>query len=843
MTSDALASEAAKTRYGFTGWVIPTAAAVCVAAIFWLAQSVIADLRELRSAKSDTVQWTLSQVEIEYLNFTLSLYDAANSDDPDLERLRKDFDVFFSRHDIIANGAVFESARQETDFHLSEKDIHAFLQQAAPLIDGSDAALVTALPTLIADAGRLRKAVGGLYVTGLAHFAESADNLRQRLSSTLLQLSAATAALVVSLILLTLYSRSASAKSHARGRELARANAHMETILATSLDAVIVSDKAGHVLDFNAAAEAIFGYKLSEIRGKLIRDLIVPPDLQAAHQAGMDRMLRTGEKKLVGKGRARLDACRANGDRFPVELALQMGNSAEGEIIVAFLRDISVEITKEEELRQARDQALAGEKAKAEFLTVMSHEIRTPLSGLLGNLSLLEKTQMSAEQRQFSENMEISGRQLMKHVNSVLDIARFESGTFRVNKAPFHLGHLLQDIIDAQSGQAEQRGTAIGWQWVGDALDWVSSDKDHIEQILMNLVGNAIKFTEHGRVDVEVEQISAADALIPTVEFRISDTGIGIAEAQQSTIFDDFVTAARAGGETGSTGLGLGIAKRLVARLGGEIGVESILGEGSVFWVRLPMAQSSPLEVPKHVSAEAEEAPRLHLLLAEDNDMNAFVVQRMLETEGHSVVWAEDGLQAVEMSKGEDFDAILMDINMPRLGGLEATKLIRTEVARAKQTPVFAFSANVLPEQTERFRESGMDGFIGKPVQIEELRAALRSVAGGRLGVITKARQPKAKDGAKAMFGDQYDVFLARFIGEGDALVDWLLQDQTSALNEVAQRCHMASSTAALFGAAQMHKALQNIEVAAARDDAATVKSLVDSLAQVWAEAKNSLEL
>ncbi|MGH1466400.1 MAG: response regulator [Cognatishimia sp.] len=842
MTSDALATEASKKNYRFSGWVVPMAATVCVAAIIWLAQSVIADLRELRSAKSDTVQWTLSQVEIEYLNFTLSLYDAANDEAPDLEILRKDFDVFFSRHDIIAHGAVFESARQETEFHLSEQDIQAFLEQTAPLIDGPDAELVTALPMLISDAAILRRAVGGLYVSGLAHFAESSDSLRQRLSATLLQLSAATTALVITLIFLTFYSRRASAKSRARGRELARANAHLETILATSLDAVIVSDKEGQVLGFNGAAESIFGYKLDDIRGKLIGDLIVPPDLRAAHQAGMKRMMDTGERKLVGKGRIRIDACRANGDLFPVELALQMGNSVEGDIIIAFLRDISEEITKEEELRQARDQALAGEKAKAEFLTVMSHEIRTPLSGLLGNLSLLEKTRLSGEQRQYSDNMEISGRQLMKHVNSVLDIARFESGNFTVNKAPFHLGHLLQDIVDAQSGQAQQRGTAIGWQWIGTPLDWVSSDKNHAEQILLNLVGNAIKFTENGRVDIEVEQISPADALVPTIEFRIKDTGLGIADTEQTAIFEDFVTSARSGGETGSTGLGLGIAKRLVEHLGGEIGVESILSEGSVFWVRLPMTVSSPIETPEQTSSDTSDAPHLHLLLAEDNDMNAFVVQRMLEAEGHSVVWAEDGIQAVAHCKTTDFDAILMDINMPRLDGLEATKQIRSEVARAKHTPVFAFSANVLPEHTERFRESGMDGFIGKPVQIEELRAALRSVAGGRLGVGSEAWVSKANSNVKAMLGDQYEVFLARFVDECDTLVDWLLQPQTTDLKDVAQRCHKTSSTAALFGADDMHKALQTIETAAAREDAAAVETALAALAQTWKVAKTALD-
>jgi len=678
--------------------------------------------------------------------------------------------------------------------------------------------------------------VRGLYVTGLSHFVDASDRLRSRLSSTLMELSALTGILVISLAILMFYSRAADASSRSRGQQLARANAHMETILSTSLDGLVVSDHKGTILDFNPAAESIFGYSYSEAVGQAIGDIMVPPELREAHQAGMKRLHETGQKKLVGQGRIRIEAMRKDGSLFPVELALQSGRGPDGDILIAFLRDISAQVAAEEELTEARDQALAGEKAKAEFLTVMSHEIRTPLSGLLGNLSLLGSTALSNEQMQFQNNMEISGRQLLKHVNSILDIARFESGRLPIQEETFHLGQFMQDIVDSQSAGAEQRNTAMSWAWIGDPLTWVKNDKGHLEQILLNLVGNAVKFTRNGRVDIELEQIGLRGAS-PLLEIRVIDTGLGIDDADQERIFKEFETTNRAGGDTGSTGLGLPIAKRLVTQMGGDIGVESTPGEGSAFWVRLPMPEGhAPTE--KQPVKDASVSTPLHLLLVEDNEMNAFVVEKMLRAEGHSVVLATNGMEAIDWAGKADFDGILMDINMPVLDGLEATKRIRAEVKRARKTPIFAFSANVLPADTRKFRESGMDGFIGKPVQIEEMRAALATIPlSGSESTALSPPQSDAGQAARQMFGDQYEQFLARFIAEGDALAHWLA-DAEQDREEIYQRCHKISSTAALFGAEAYHAALQATEQVAKSE--VPSDALLARIQTSWAETRAS---
>lgn len=834
--SPTLTSE--KQKSSLRSWLLPIAAAISLVVILLLARSVINDLRELRSARSDTVQWTLSQVEIEYLDFSATLQQTIWEEAPDLSDLRKDFDVFFSRHDIISHSQVFEAARRQKPFYEAKEDIGEFLTKTAIAIDSDDQTLIAALPQIQTETLALRPNVRTLYVSGLAHFTDASDQLRENLSKTLRELSAVTALLVVSLVALLLYSRSADAKSRTRGHALARANAHMETILSTSLDGVIVSDRSGNVVDFNTAAETIFGYTYEEAVGRSIGDLIVPPELRAAHQAGMKRLQDTGQKKLVGNGRIRIDAMRKDGSIFPVELALQSGRGPDGDILIAFLRDISAQVEAEVELTEARDQALAGEKAKAEFLTVMSHEIRTPLSGLLGNLTLLGSTALTQEQEQFQNNMQISGRQLLKHVNSILDIARFESGRLPIQEETFHIGEFLQDVVDGQSAGAEQRNTAMSWAWIGDALDWVKTDKGHLEQILLNLVGNAVKFTENGRVDIEIEQVGLRGAS-PLVEVRVIDSGLGIAEDDIERIFEEFETTNRAGGDTGSTGLGLPIAKRLATLMGGEIGVESTPGDGSVFWVRLPIPEGHA-PTPERDVPEAKAEYALHLLLVEDNEMNAFVVDKMLRAEGHTVIIATNGLEAIDWAGKSDFDAILMDINMPKLDGLEATKRIRANVKRARKTPIFAFSANVLSEDTKRFRESGMDGFIGKPVQIEELRAALETIGHPKDSpTIRNATVAIDTGDAQTMFGDQYDHFLERFISEGDALSIWLESAPNSA-DEIVQRCHKIASSAALFGAEGYRSALQAAEKIG-KAETTVPEPVLAEIQSSWSETRTSL--
>jgi len=802
----------------------------------------------LRSADTDTVQWTLSQVEIEYLDFLLTLERARSSDNPALSEVRKDFDILYSRVGILRNGKLFAPTREIEGFRNVVTDVKAFLDQSIAVIDGPDDALQAAIPELLTQAKALRSQIRSLFIQGLEHFTRQSDGQRSRVFATLTDLAIVSVTVLIALGALSLYSMYANAQTQERGRALARTNAHMQTILSTTREAIIVADAAGDVVDLNTAAETTFGYTLDTVKGQSIGDLIVPPEHLGAHRQGLARLMRPGKNRLAGTERVRREAIRADGERIPIELALQPAKGEDGDLIIVFARDISHQLDAETQLRGARDQALAGEKAKANFLAVMSHEIRTPLNGLLGNLTLVSKTQLDADQTTFVQNMEISGRQLMHHVNSILDIAKFESGKTVLTHSIFHLGQFLQEIVDSQSGHAGRNHTTIQWGWLGPGLAWVKSDQTILEQILLNLVGNAIKFTHSGQVSIEVERITPQDGAC-NIEMRIIDSGIGISEADQVRIFEDFETCdSTFTRNSGGTGLGLGIAKRLVQLLGGTIGVESTPGEGSVFWLRLPfLPVTEPLDYRKKERPKAADQP-LSILVAEDIETNAFVARRLLERDGHKITIVENGFSAVASATVEVFDVILMDISMPGMDGLQATQEIRQAPPPFCHVPILAFSANVLPEQTDHFRASGMDGFIGKPLQLPELRQALQAVLDQSLPIkSTTAKKPVNENASTAkelLDQTEYDTFLNRFLAEGDELLKDLAIDPlvTLGFETIASKCHQIRSTASLFGAAEFAGRLGNLEVAAKHSD--RVVSLVEiaKLPGVWATTRATLE-
>lgn len=825
---------------------------VCLSLVVLLGQTVYQDMKAVRNVERDTVQWTLSQVEVDYLNLLRTIEQAEadateSSTTFSTDRVRLSFDLLYSRLAILHESPVYSVLKDERIAGEEIRSLQGFLTRNTTLIDTDDATLRAALPRMRSSLMALRADVRAIYMKGLQHFSAADRAHRQSLFDTLGKLSGFLVLLLTALGGSLIYALRANARTRQREQVLACTNEHMHTILSTSLDAVIVAEANGKVLDFNGAAERIFGYALHEAVGQNVADLIVPDHLRAAHLAGVKRLLDTGKTRVVGKGPVRMTACRADGSEIPVEMSLQSATGANGPVIISFLREISHQIEIEEELRTARDQALAGEKAKADFIAVMSHELRTPLNGLLGNLTLLNQTRRSREQQRYTENMEISGRQLMKHVNAVLDLSRLESGKVELRNSSFHIGHLLQETLDSQCGRAAQKNTALEWGWIGPAMTWVHSDRNHIEQVLLNLVGNAIKFTDDGRVSIEAERLpseSAASDGQPRqhemVEFRIIDTGIGIDETDQARIFNDFETTLSAlEMSDGSTGLGLGIARRMVEVMGGEIGVESSPGEGSVFWFRLPL---KPVDAPVDcapANCDQPPLPALSILVAEDNDINAFVVRKMLEADGHQVVLVSDGRAAVDAVQGGDFDGVLMDINMPRMDGIGATKAIRALGGRMAELPIFAFSANVLPKQTELFAASGMNGCLSKPLQIEELRAVLGNMSTTPAAPCNTARQQPAMKGA--LDDEEYALLRESFIREGNMLIEWLSGIENADFDHIAAACHKTRTSATLFGMAHYGAALQQLEQAARAKDAGGCSTGSQQVANAWHSSLENL--
>ncbi|MFM2355957.1 MAG: hypothetical protein RLZZ528_1693 [Pseudomonadota bacterium] len=812
-------------------------------------------IRAQATASSDNVQWALSQVDIEFLTFALSIEDV-DGGRASLKDVRRRFDIFYSRMETVRKSGVYAPLREVQDYRDAADRLVAFLDRTIPLIDGPDAGLQAALPALKIEVAALRNDTRRIALTGIEVFSKLSDVEREGVARTLTMVAALTLALILSLVTLIVLLLRLDRVNRRNVQRNLETLARLESVVMTALDGVIVADQSGRMLEFNPAAEAIFGYSRAEAVGAAMADLIIPAHLREAHRIGMERYLNSGERHVIGKGRIRLEARKKDGSHFPVEVSIARAMSEDGEIFVSFLRDLSAQVAAEKELLKARDDALAGEKAKAELLAVMSHEMRTPLNGMLGTLELLEDTELAPKQREYLRIMGSSGRLLLHHVNDVLDISRLESGKMTVETRPVDLQHLIGEIFENQQSTSTANGNRLRLSLPADGRYMVAADPARLRQILMNLVGNAIKFTRNGEIAVEIEHL---DALRQT-EFRVIDTGIGIAPENIERIFDDFVTLDPSYSRSAEgTGLGLGIARRLVHALGGQIGVESEPGEGSLFWVRLPLsvlAEPARPAVPDGPAQPARGGPQtgtsageeargqtggLAILVVEDNAVNRLVVREFLQKDGYRVDEAHDGEEGVRLAAARRYDLILMDISMPRKDGVAATIEIRTGGA-SQQTPIVALTAHALPEETRRFTEAGMQAILNKPVNRKALRETIaRVVQAPGEPAATAVVHPGAADAvdldqlrimADDLGHDRCLSLLSEFVqGIRETLAGLTA---TGIMNDDAGQArraiHMLAGSAGVFGATALRERLAEMETALKSGEAARAAGLLPRL-------------
>ena len=723
------AKETPRRRLATIVFAIITVALIGV--VLTMAGAVRTELSQLKTASTDNVQWMFSQSEIELLRFEAALSNLDEGKPDALSTVRKSFDIFYSRINILEASPIFAALPNDPRFENGLESARSFLITAAPVLDGSDQGLLEAKPQLLTEARILRRDLHEMSLVGVAHFAELSDFQRSEFSKALMRTALMAGLLFALLLILAGILAYQYRMLVLRTRETDQTFSRLEAVMDSALDAVLVIDTAARITEFSKAAEAVFGYSREDVIGKDMAELIIPQHLRAAHVAGMKRYLETGERRVVGQGRVKLEAQHKDGHIFPVELSISSAPSENGEMFVAFLRDISDEVAAEKALTTARDEALAGERAKAEFLAVMSHEMRTPLNGLLGTLELLDETSLDQKQRELLSVAATSGKLLLHHVSDVLEISKLDAATEKAILKPFDVYGLVKGICGSQRSVADARKIELSIKDINLGNGLVVGDEMRLTQILLNILGNALKFAPGGQVSIECERLSGTDM----VEFRVADTGIGIADEDQDRIFEDFVTLDPSYGRTASgTGLGLGITKRLVHTLGGDIGVESEPGEGSLFWVRVPLApvntrdQKTVSETPRPTAHEQPDA--LEILVVEDNAINRLVVGEMLQGDGHKVHEARNGEEGIALAEQLPFDLIFMDISMPIMDGVQATQRIRAQSGKSGRVPIVALTANALPEDVARFREAGMLDVLVKPVTRESLRRVLRSVSG-----------------------------------------------------------------------------------------------------------------
>jgi PAS domain S-box-containing protein len=851
-------------RFAKQGWLVALIISMTAAVVLFLTLQVASRMTVIRSAPQDNVQWSLAQLDVELLALDIAAKQATSGNASELAQFRQRFNVFYSRIKTTATMPIF---RENRDTEASDQIIELIqskLDQLIPVVDSADEELKQRIGELITTFEELRPLARQVTLNGVKLYAARSDVNRADFATLLWKTAIFNALLVLALGTTMLFLLRQINISKRRADALQVSSDRNVSTLVTSLDAIIIVNMEGRVVEFNEAATQIFGFSRNAAIGEKLEELIIPERYRERHKKVLAQFRATGQSKVIGSGRMELASLKSDGTEFPIEFSLGVTNSSEGQLVICFLRDISKRIEQEAELRKARDEALEASQTKSQFLAIMSHEMRTPLNGVMAVLDLLSASRLNIKQKRLVSTATTSSEILKQHVDDVLDLTRIHAGKLELFPRVFDIVELFEEIQSISVAMAAKRGNRLILE-IDFPNPYFIADRKRIHQVLTNLVGNAIKFTESGRIVISAKPSSVSNDFV-TIEFKVRDTGIGIAKHQQSRIFEDFVTLDSSyQRNAGGTGLGLPICRSIVEAMGGTIGVESEVGSGSTFWFQLPLKAGFEKNKPNSLLTSLKTKSRKHkmlkVLVVEDNETNRFVAGEMLDAQGCDVVMAKDGAEGTEIAELQRFDLILMDLSMPKMNGWDAARRIRATVAsKSRHSLIYALTAHALPEEQETVLKAGMQGCLLKPLRAKELDDLLRTVSGNLMEIIGDNTQKKKLPKNREMIVDFYtsnelhemlgeNLFkekLGAFYKELEAGLD-NIRRQLGLENfaNVGNTAHKLAGSAAVFGAVQLQYCLVAIERAANGDSTKDVYQLVKKaeLAAKRLEADPSLKL
>ena len=552
-------------------------------------------------------------------------------------------------------------------------------------------------------------------------------------------------------------------------RELQELRALNETLELLALVAsktdngVVILDAQGYVEWVNDSFARMTGVRAVAFRGQSLAAMLFDEAAEADARLQFQRFLEAGHGLSQ-----EIEQTRADGQPYWLSIGVTPVFNDEGDITrwVGIASDVTKRREAQRALEQAKEAAEAASRAKGEFLANVSHEIRTPMNVVIGMTELTLGTRLSPEQREYLTAVKNSAEALLRLLNDVLDLSKIEAGKLHIETVPFSLPELIQEVLRMWEPESRQKGLQTSGQLAAELPPVVIGDPVRLRQILFNLIDNAIKFTERGRVTVTAD-LDSRTGDQARIHFAVRDTGIGIPEHKLASIFEAFSQAdSSTSRRYGGTGLGLAISAQLVTLLDGRLWVESQVGAGSVFHFcldfRVPESAPADRDKPRGRRTPLRTKNRLRILVADDNPANRLLAARILEKRGHVVIQAGDGREALAAAHREPLDIVVMDAQMPEMDGLQATRQIRSrEKATQTHLPIIALTASAMRGDRERCLAAGMDGYISKPIDAHELLTLVET-----LGV--QVRSAKVSPASGQGGGSPFDFRAALARLEGD---------------------------------------------------------------------------
>ena len=511
----------------------------------------------------------------------------------------------------------------------------------------------------------------------------------------------------------------------------------VEVLLEATPTAIYLKDRSGRYIRFNRAFEELFGIVRSRWFGKTVFELVPGDTATMMHQKDLELFERGEIQTYEATFTNRKTGVVREGLYWKAPLTNERGEITG---LVGTILDVTERNRVNTELRDAKTQAEVANKAKSDFLANMSHEIRTPMNGVIGMTDLVLDTALNEAQREYLNVVKSSAQALMVILNDILDFSKIEAGKLHIENIEFSPSGVIQDILKAVVARAEKKGLTVSNKLDSGLPETMRGDPGRIRQVLTNLCDNAIKFTAEGGITIEARSTHLAGTEFDELHLSVRDTGIGIPANKLGSIFAAFTQAdTSTTRQYGGTGLGLTICARLVELMGGKIWVESESGQGSVFHftVRmqsaakpLPMSGAATQARASSLTSESIQVPARHLqiLLVEDNLVNQKLATVLLSKWGHECTLAKNGQEAVDLYSTQHWDLILMDMQMPIMGGLEATRLIREQESTSQRTPILAMTANAMAADRQACLDAGMDEHLPKPLNAKALQACIEKL-------------------------------------------------------------------------------------------------------------------